>query len=113
MALNRIKWLRRRKRHRQVSISDDTSGEGPPLADTLPSNAAGPERRVFGAEIQARLQEALERLSEQQKTAVILRDIEGLAYEEIAETLSVNIGTVKSRLARGRANLQQMLRDLM
>ena len=113
MALNRIKWLRRRGRHRQVSIDVSASEEMPPMSDSLPDSTPGPDKTVEGFQIGERLQEALDQLSDDQKAVVILRDVEGLSYEEIAETLGVNIGTVKSRLARGRGNMQQMLKDLL
>ncbi len=113
MALNRIKWLRRRGRNRQVSIDAGFNQDLPPMAESLPNDAPGPDKQVHGAQIRKRLMESLERLSDEQKAVVILRDIEGLSYEEIAVTLVINIGTVKSRLARGRANLQEMMRDLL
>lgn len=113
MALNRLKWLRRRLRHRQLSIDAGAEEEMPPMSESLPDLGPGPDRRLHGAQIEKRLQLAIDELSDEQKAVVILRDIEGLSYEEIAETLGINIGTVKSRLARGRANLQERLRDLL
>jgi len=113
MALNRIKWLRRRGGNRQVSIDAGFNENLPPMSESLPNEAPGPDRKVHGAQIRKRLMESLERLSDEQKAVVILRDIEGLSYEEIAVTLGINIGTVKSRLARGRVSLQEMMRDLL
>jgi RNA polymerase sigma-70 factor (ECF subfamily) len=59
-----------------------------------------------------RIQEALMKVPPVFREAVVLRDIEGLTYEEIAEICNVELGTVKSRINRGRAILQQLLRDL-
>lgn len=58
-----------------------------------------------------RIEEAIARLPEEQRTLVVLRDVEGRSYEEIAETTGLNPGTVKSRLNRGRRQLQEWLRD--
>ena len=113
MALNRLKWLQRRQHTRQVSIDHSADAELPPMSESLPDSTPGPESVLRGAEIGRRLQEALDELSRDQKAVLILRDIEGLSYDEIAETLEINIGTVKSRLARGRANVQERLRDLL
>ncbi len=113
MALNRLKWLQRRQRSRQVSIDRGADAELPPMSESLPDGSPGPESVLRGAEIGRRLQEALDELSRHQKAVLILRDVEGLSYDEIAATLKINIGTVKSRLARGRANVQERLKDLL
>ena len=62
------------------------------------------------AEVRARVEAALRQLPEAFRTVVILREIEGFAYEEISEILNVNLGTVKSRLTRGRSNLRTLLK---
>jgi RNA polymerase sigma-70 factor (ECF subfamily) len=61
-------------------------------------------------ELAARLQEALDRLPFDQRTAIVLREIEGLSYEEIAFSLQLAVGTVKSRLTRARQTLRAELR---
>lgn len=58
------------------------------------------------------IQKALMKVSESYREAVILRDIEGMSYEEIAEIMNITVGTVKSRINRGRAQLQKMLKDI-
>lgn len=113
MALNRLKWFKRRRNDRQVSIDHERGASLPKMADTLSDSRPGPEHHVHATEIQQRLQDALDSISPDQKAVVILRDIEHFSYEEIAETLSINIGTVKSRLARGRSSIQELLKDLM
>jgi RNA polymerase sigma-70 factor, ECF subfamily len=113
MALNRLKFQRRRKRHRQVSIDQEMGQDLPPMSESLPDERPGPERQAHSTEITRRLQEALDSISADQKAAVILRDVEGLTYEEIAEALDINIGTVKSRLARGRSNIQEIMKDML
>jgi RNA polymerase sigma-70 factor (ECF subfamily) len=113
MAFNRIKWLRRRGRNRQVSIDHGSNADLPPMSESLPDAAPGPERHAHSSEIRKRLMAALDQLSDDQRAVVILRDVDGLSYEEIAETLGINIGTVKSRLARGRAGIQEKMRDML
>lgn len=113
MSLNRLKKLRRRFHHRQVSLDAPLAQELPPLSEAIADGSPGPDSGVRSSQIQKRLQKALDELSDEQKAVVILRDIEGLSYEEIADSLGINIGTVKSRLARGRSNVQEKLRDLM
>jgi RNA polymerase sigma-70 factor (ECF subfamily) len=113
MALNRIKFNKRRRRERQISIDRPLEPDMPPMNESLPDERPGPERVAHSGEIQERLQEALDSINEDQKAVVILRDVEGLSYEDIAVALDINIGTVKSRLARGRAGIQELLRDLL
>ena len=67
------------------------------------------ERYRIQAELRLRVEAALRELPEAYRTVVVLREIEDLAYEEIAEILDTNLGTVKSRLTRGRAALRALM----
>ncbi len=81
-----------------------------PLAATLPSdNSPSPEEETLAREREAQLREALQSLRRSYREAVILRDVEGFSYEEIARTLQISIGTVKSRISRGRLELRHQL----
>jgi len=75
------------------------------LLDTAVDPAASPEAEAAAREERRRLRAAIRRLPREFRHAVVLRDLEGLAYDEIARVLSVPIGTVRSRIARGRAAL--------
>ncbi len=79
------------------------------LKDTLIDECVSPFEAAANAEIRTRVEQELRQVPEPFRTVVVLRDLEGLAYEEIAEVLNVRIGTVKSRLMRGRALLKQNL----
>ena len=72
-----------------------------------------PEDATHGAEIQRRVQEALQHLPEELRVAVVLYDIEGQSYKDIAETLSIPEGTVKSRIHRARLGLRERLKELV
>ena len=81
-----------------------------PLVDTLRAERdRSPEQETLSHERERVLRRALQSLSLSYRETVILRDIEGFTYEEIAETLGINVGTVKSRLARGRQELRTLL----
>jgi RNA polymerase sigma-70 factor (ECF subfamily) len=86
--------------------------EGPPALDVA-DPAAGPDRLVLGGELRARIETSLRELPREQRTAVLLRDVEGLSYEEIAAALGRPLGTVKSKIARARAALRLSLADLV
>jgi RNA polymerase sigma-70 factor (ECF subfamily) len=75
----------------------------------VPDTAAGPEALALRAEQQEAVQAALAKLPADQRLAVVLCDMQGFAYEEIAETMRCSIGTVKSRIARGREKLRVLL----
>lgn len=79
---------------------------------TLAATAHNPDLELERREAERRVQAALTRLSPPHRTIVVLRDLQGLAYEEIAEVLGIPIGTVRSRLSRAREALRQALRDL-
>ena len=104
-----IDELRRRKRRPQVSLDMPAADETGSAFD-LPDPEAGPERRALQSEIGAALQAELLRLPADQRLVVTLRDVEGLSYEEIAVTINGSVGTVKSRISRGRARLRVALR---
>ena len=70
-----------------------------------------PEGDFFGSIVDQQIVEAIEALPEEYRTAVVLSDLEGLPYADIAELMEVPVGTVKSRLFRGRRQLQQVLYD--
>jgi len=109
-ARNRWRWWRRRRRDATVSL-DATVGEREQTVATQlqDANASDPEQETLARERQNQLREALQGLRGAYRETVVLRDIEGLTYEEIAATLQINIGTVKSRLARGRLELRRKL----
>lgn len=110
-------FLRRRERaqrHEEIlSENVDRDAQGPELANPLWSSTSGfdPEGEFFASIVDERIIEALEDLPEEYRTAVVLSDIEGLPYAEIAEMVGVPVGTVKSRLFRGRRRLQEALFD--
>lgn len=99
-----------RRRFRGFSISlDDTVSRSTPYQ----GSHGDPERALVAAEMRRRLDAALAALPLNYRTVVVLRDIEGLSYDEIAEAIDKNLGTVKSRLARGREILRRSLHDLV
>lgn len=109
-ARNRWRWWRRRRRERTVSLDASENDETQPLGLRLcDTSQADPEQNALQRERELQLRTALGSLRSSYREAVILRDIEGLSYEEIAATLEISIGTVKSRLARGRLELRRKL----
>jgi RNA polymerase sigma-70 factor (ECF subfamily) len=110
-ARNRWRWWRRRRRDVTMSIDTlDLNGKRPALVASLKSDAVpNPEEDTLAHERERALHKALGSLRRVYREAVVLRDIEGFAYEEIAATLDISVGTVKSRLARGRQELRRKL----
>ncbi len=105
---NRQRWWRRRHRSQQVSLDEHirTHGELPEAG-----NGASPDRLLGQKQLAERIGTALDRLPFDQKTALVLREIDGLSYEEIGFSLGIAVGTVKSRLARARDALRAELRN--
>src|SRR5215213_308433 len=109
-ARNRWRWWRRRRRDATVSIDAPQSNGRPSLVGTLKSDSASdPEKDTLAHERERALRKAVSSLKGVYREAVVLRDIEGFAYEEIAIALDISVGTVKSRLARGRQELRRKL----
>jgi RNA polymerase sigma-70 factor (ECF subfamily) len=108
-ARNRWRWWRRRRRDSTVSLEATQGDAGQTIMATLAESAANPEQQTLAHERESALRSALQKVKRAYRETVILRDIEGFSYEEIATTLGINVGTVKSRLARGRQELRQKL----
>ncbi len=89
----------------RVNPEDDQPWPG----DEAPDPAASPEEQAVAVEQRANLRKAIRNLPEEFRHAVVLRDLEGLSYDDIARVLNVPIGTVRSRIARGRAALVEEL----
>lgn len=94
--------MRRKQRIRFDALSEESAAR-------LPSRELGPEQTYIDAHFDDDIQHALDSLSPEFRAAVVLCDIEGLSYEEIAATLDVKLGTVRSRIHRGRAALREAL----
>jgi RNA polymerase sigma-70 factor (ECF subfamily) len=110
-ASNQRRWWNRHKRQELTIDAQQENDEGETfsLADALQTSEASPFDCAARAQIRERVAAALSALPEAFRTVVVLREIEGLGYEEIAEILQINLGTVKSRLTRGRAALRAAL----
>lgn len=115
-ASNQRRWWSRHKR-REIAMeapccsrgADDADGESQPFGATLADGGCSPFDHAAQGELHERVEACLRQVPEAFRTVVVLREIEGFTYEEIAEILQVNLGTVKSRLMRGRAALRELL----
>ncbi len=114
-ASNQRRWWSRHKRQELTidsthsSAEPDDDGDMPCLAATLSDQRDSPYDHAVQQQIRQRIEAALQQLPEVYRTVVILREIEGFGYEEIADILDANLGTIKSRLTRGRAALRAIL----
>jgi RNA polymerase sigma-70 factor (ECF subfamily) len=111
-ASNQRRWWTRHKQQEVAIDQELTSGEsGTPvrLSDRLVDPAESPFDAAVHEENRARVEAALQKVPEPFRTTLILRDIDGFVYEEVAEIEGVSLGTIKSRLVRGRAYLKALL----
>ena len=109
---NRHRWWKRRKREKTFSLDAPIGESDTPYSDTMSGTTATPEENALRQEREKLLINALMKLPDIFREAIILCDIEGLSYEEIAQTLEINLGTVKSRIARGREDLRKRLEGI-
>jgi RNA polymerase sigma-70 factor (ECF subfamily) len=110
-AYNRYDWLKRRKHKKQLSLDSGNTPDEKPLKEKIKIKDKNPESETLSREMQRKIQSSIESLPKRLRMAVILRDVEGLSYNEISEALQINEGTVKSRIARGRAALKELLKE--
>jgi len=108
---NRFRWWKRRRRESTVSLDAQPAHDGPPLNETLADSSEDPEQILMRRQERERIERALNDLPLPFREAVVLCDVEGQTYQEIATILGINIGTVKSRIARGREEMRRRLRD--
>ena len=99
-----LDMVRRRQRIRFDALPED--------AERLPGRSPSPEQVYDDTHLNPRIQAALDALPPDFRAAVVLCDIEGLTYEEVAATLGIKLGTVRSRIHRGRVQLRAALADL-
>ncbi len=107
-ASNRKRWWFRHK-SRETSMEPDPLHEGQGMKDVLVDTGESPLQSVAQRELRNRVEQELRLVPEPYRTTVILRDLEELSYEEIAEVMETSLGTVKSRLTRGREALKKRL----
>ena len=100
-----LDFLRKQKRLPETESADELSESGYMPVDTSPT----PDEAVIRAESKAQLQEAIDSLPAEMRTVLILYALQGMPYEEIAETMQTSVGTVKSRLNRARQKLANYL----
>jgi RNA polymerase sigma-70 factor (ECF subfamily) len=114
IAVNKtINFLKQRKNRSQMSLNDvDFNAEHDPDLVALVSDKT-PRREVNLGELQEKLNEAMQKLSEPHRLVVTLHDVQGLSHEEIAKIMDCNIGTVRSRLFYARQQLQAYLSDYL
>jgi RNA polymerase sigma-70 factor, ECF subfamily len=109
-ASNRCRWWNRLRRRGTVSLDHHlTRDAGLNLSETLETDDRSPEENLLSKERSLEIQRSLLRLPIPQRVAVVMRDIEGMSYEEIAASTQASLGTVKSRIARGREELKRHL----
>jgi RNA polymerase sigma-70 factor (ECF subfamily) len=106
-ARNYRRWF---SRHRRQEVGLDAEpGEAHGYQDWLPDPGRSPFEAAVDQETQAMIEDALQQVNPSFRAALVLREIEGLSYEEISEILDISLGTVKSRILRGRDALRKLL----
>ncbi len=111
IAVNEVHNYRRwffRHRRQEVVLEDESQG-GKNFGDTVPDRGRSPYECALDGEKRVMIEEALARINPMFRAAVVLRDVEDLSYEEIADILDISLGTVKSRITRGRDAMRRQL----
>jgi RNA polymerase sigma-70 factor (ECF subfamily) len=111
IAVNEVHNYRRwffRHRRQEVVLEDEGEG-GKNFGDTVPDRGRSPYDYALDGEKRVMIEDALSRINPMFRAAVVLRDVEDLSYEEIADILDISLGTVKSRITRGRDAMRRQL----
>lgn len=110
---NRLKSSAHRQKRRMVPLDNPVSANHGSPGREIQDESQSPDNELEKKENMRAIQEAINALPPEQKEVVTLRDIEGFSYEEVAEITGLNLGTVKSRLARARLDLRKRLRSVI
>lgn len=102
-----IDEMRKRKGKQSYSLEEELENEEGSMQRQIADEGDTPEESLLREEQKSEILQALDNLSAEHKAAIILRDVKGLSYEEIAEILELSLGTVKSRISRGRNQLKK------
>ena len=110
LAHNRYWYWFRRKRSHSISIDQPLSEDGDmTLESVMPSDGENPAEAAVTQEFVNRVSQCMDGLNAKHKEVLILRNVKNLSYEEISEKLGISVGTVKSRIARGRDSLRELM----
>lgn len=106
-------WSRKRKFESAGELNDEIFERDriDPAAVTTPSTSEAPDAALGHGELRFKIQQALAKISDEHRQVVVLKDVQGLAYKEIAEIMNCTLGTVMSRLFYARQKLQTLLKD--
>lgn len=107
-----IDWLRKKHIEAGVEFDDQIAPKADPTSNLVPRGEPSPSQKMRGDELRARIDDALSKLSPEHRAVVVLKEIDGLQYAEIAQVLDCSLGTVMSRLFYARKKLQTLLRDV-
>jgi len=107
-ARNQRRWFMRH-RAKEIGLEADSDAQGP--QDWLSDPGRSPYQTALDRETHVLIESALQKVSSNYRAALVLREVEGLSYEEISDVLEVSLGTVKSRILRGRESLRKHLMD--
>lgn len=109
---NRFRWWKRRRRDRTISLDATVGDSQMTVGDMIEASGKNPEEMAIRLERERSLRQAMTEIQDIYREAIVLCDIEGYSYEEIGKMLDINIGTVKSRIARGREELRRKLKAI-
>jgi len=104
---------RRRNRGERIDVSEGDEAEIEAAMDPPSAALAGPQRAALNSELKDKIEDALAGLSENHRAILLLREVEGLSYEELAKVLGIRKGTVMSRLFHARLKMQKKLREYL
>lgn len=104
-----IDFLRREKRHRAIASVSLSAEEDPDRILDIPDHRFTPQSEVERREFQEAVRQGIDQLSDEHRQVLVLRELNGLSYTEIAQALRIEEGTVKSRISRARSALRKIL----